>query len=334
MILSILVISHNQKDKLRRCLQSILAQLLPFEHEIIISDDASEDGTWELAQEYATRYPQIRAYSCNTTDYQPANLSDRCGWNKCNAYKYATGKYIAHVDGDDFFLEGKDIYKKQVDLLEQNPTCSCCMANNYNLYEGEDVSKATIRHKEEFQTGEIILSEYYIRNYFREFQCFVYRRNAEIDPVKKYGGYYDDALITAHHLQFGNIVCLNDTGYVYVNSESSIWSQQVKCGDDFVFAHALYIPLLIPKWKNVFHTEKRHLVAILQVVFLALSKRKLKENNVRWIERFKTFPYHVFNRDLNVFEKARLLLLSYYLRIMIKFNLRNSLCATILRTML
>ena len=49
MILSIIVISHNQKEKLKRCLKSILSQSLPFEFEIIISDDNSNDGSWEVA---------------------------------------------------------------------------------------------------------------------------------------------------------------------------------------------------------------------------------------------------------------------------------------------
>ena len=55
MILSVLIISHNQKELLRRCIESVLQQNLPFEHELIISDDASTDGTWELAQEYAEK---------------------------------------------------------------------------------------------------------------------------------------------------------------------------------------------------------------------------------------------------------------------------------------
>ena len=324
MVLSIIVICHNQKEQLRRCLNSILAQSLPFEHEIIISDDASNDGTWELAQEYACKYPEIRAYSCDTTEFHPANASDRCGWNKCNAYQHATGKYIAHVDGDDFFLEGKDIYKQQVELLEQHPTCSCCMANNYNLNEDEDVSKVTIRHNEGFQTGEILSSEEYIRNYFREFQCFVYRRNVVVDPVKEYGGYYDDSLITAHHLQFGDIVCLNDAGYVYIHSESSIWSQQMKCHDDVVFAHPIYIPILIPKWKYVFLSSPGHLSSLLNVVRLAQSGHRLREENLLWVRRFDCYLYHAFNRKLSYVDKIHLSLLSLYIRVLrrIKLNYR------------
>ena len=320
MTLSILVISHNQEEELKRCLSSILAQSLPFENEIIISDDSSSDGTWAVAQDYASRYPQIRAYSCNTDDYHPANASNRCGWNKCNAYQHATGKYIAHIDGDDFFLEGRNLYQKQVELLEQNPSCSCCMANDYDIDEGEDVSKVRIRHKEVFQTGEILSSEEYIKKYFRESHCFVYRKNNDINPVEQYGGYYDDSLITAHHIQFGDIVCLNDAGYVYVHHESSIWSQQIKTKDYVVFAHAIYLGLLIPKWKFVYLSSPRHLGLILQVVRFAQSEHQLREDNLKWIQRFDSYLYHTFNRKLSYIDKGHLSFLVFYIRVLKYFT--------------
>ena len=45
MLLSIVVISHNQREQLKRCIDSILAQKIPFEYEVLISDDASNDGS-------------------------------------------------------------------------------------------------------------------------------------------------------------------------------------------------------------------------------------------------------------------------------------------------
>ena len=59
-ILSIIVISHNQKKELQRCVESILAQQIPFAYELILSDDRSQDGTFELAQEYQANYPNHR----------------------------------------------------------------------------------------------------------------------------------------------------------------------------------------------------------------------------------------------------------------------------------
>lgn len=332
--LSIIVISHNQCEKLKRCIDSILSQDIPFSYEIIISDDASNDGSWELIQDYTIKYPIIKAVQCNTDDFNPAIRSERSGWNRCNGYKYAKGKYIAHVDGDDFFVNSSDIYKKQVDLLEQHPECSCCMANDYTLRDGDDIAKKEIKHKEHFDTGQILSSEIYIRKYFRESHCFVYRRNCDVDPVKLYGGYYVDTLITDHHIQFGNIVCLDDAGYVYVQYKTSIWAETVKSNDSKVFAHAIYIPVLIPKWTNVFYTELRHLSMILAVVQLARSSHQLKEDNLRWISRFDIFLYHAFNRKLGTTDRLHLSFLFYYIRILMKFKLYNKISSILLKYML
>lgn len=129
-VLSIIIISHNQRSELKRCIESVLAQQIPFVYELILSDDRSTDGTFELAQEYEQKYPKIiKASQCNSDECNPANNSQRSGWNRCNGYKLATGKYIAHVDADDYFREGSHIYQRQVEMLEKHPECSLCMQN-------------------------------------------------------------------------------------------------------------------------------------------------------------------------------------------------------------
>lgn len=319
MILSIIVISHNQKEQLKRCIDSILSQELPFEHEIIISDDASTDGTWELIQEYATIESRIKALQCNTDNYNPSNNGSRGGWNRCYAYPHATGKYIAFVDGDDFFIKGSDICKKQVELLELHSECSCCMANDYNLNDSDSVSNVTLRHQEILPSGEIMPSEEYIKNswYFRESHCFVYRRNPFVDPVKLYGGYFEDCVITDHHIQYGDIVCLNEAGYVYVQYPSSIWAQQIKSKDFLIFAHGLFIPILIPKWRQIMLSSPSRLSSISNTVRLALFGHKINKENLLWIQPFDLFVYNSFNRKQNFLDKFHLLALWVYLKLLV-----------------
>lgn len=320
MLLSIIVISHNQQNQLKRCLDSILTMPLPFEHEIIISDDASNDGTWELAQDYASRYTEVSAYQCNTDDYNPKIKSERSGWNRCNAYKHATGKYIAHIDGDDFFINGSEVYKRQVELLEQHPECSCCMANDLDLTDGEDLSSVTVRHKEKFETGYVLSSKEYISKYFRESHVFVYRRNLEVDPVASYGGYYVDTLITDHHLQFGDIVCLDDAGYVYVHYKSSIWTKMTASYDYMAFSHILYIPLLVPKWKLVFYSSQNHLKILLNVIWLVRSGYSLSDENLNWIRRFDLHLYRLFNKKITFVDKVYLGLFARNVKLLLKFK--------------
>lgn len=312
MDLSIIIISHNQRDLLKRCIESVLAQNILLDYEIIISDDSSTDGSWELALKYSLEYHNIKVTQCNTDDYHPSNTSERSGWNRCNGYKIAIGKYIAHIDGDDYLKDGTNIYSKQIELLEKFQQCSCCMANDYVLKEGDDISKAVLKHKEHFKTGEILTSERYIKTIFRESHCFVYRRNSDVDPVNLYGGYYVDAMITDHHLQFGDIICLDDAGYVYVQYKKSIWNETITGQDYKLLIHVLYIPLLIPKWHNSFLSSTKHLKKILKVVRLALSNYRVGEANLLWCSRFDRYLYHVFNRKLNIGDYLHLSVLYFY----------------------
>ena len=323
MLLSIIVISHNQKELLKRCIDSILLQALPFEHEIIISDDSSNDGTWELALEYSANNDVISAYQCNTDDFNPINRSSRSGWNRCNGLKHVKGKYVAHVDADDFFMENSKVYQRQVELLEEHPDCSCCMANVYSLKEGENLKSAKLMHHQGFKTGDVIESEFYIRKMFRQSHCFVYRRTDKANPIDLLGGYYVDSIITNFYIQFGNIVCLDDAGYVYVQYKNSIWNENLKTKNYLAFEHAMFMPRLFPKWKYAYMSERRHLISIFKVVKLSLSNYHFDEVTDKWIKKFDSFVYHSFNRKLTIKDRLHLLSLLLLVGSLILFGIKS-----------
>ena len=323
MLLSIIVISHNQREQLKRCIDSILAQKIPFDYEVLISDDASSDGSFELACQYQEAFPLIHVYQCNTDDFNPTTKSSRSGWNRCNAVQYATGKYVAFVDGDDFFYPGKEIYKAQVELLEQHPECSSCMANDYTLQEGKDLNSVEVRHPELFETGRVITSAYYLQNIFRESHCFVYRRR-NIDYKKTIGGAFVDNCLTAFFIQFGDIVCLNDAGYIYVQYKSSIWNDYKKTNDYIVMGcPALFNPGMFPKWKPVYWQSFKGLNQIIRVVNAAREEQPMTDVAIRWMESFDYYVYHVFNHPLSLWNKLHLFTLWLLLKIMIRTKRRH-----------
>lgn len=57
MDLSVVVVNYNGGDRLRRCLDALLAQRLDAEWEAIVVDNGSEDGSQELVR---TVYPSVR----------------------------------------------------------------------------------------------------------------------------------------------------------------------------------------------------------------------------------------------------------------------------------
>ena len=305
-LLSIIVISHNQRELLKRCIDSILAQSIPFEYEVLVSDDASSDGSYELAQEYAEQYPMIQAFSCNSDDFNPSNKSFRSGINRCNALKHAKGKYLAHIDADDFLINDSHIYQKQVELLEKYPECSCCMANCYTLCDGADIETIQMLYPQRFSNGYILKSEDYIRDLFRVCVSFVYRRNPQYNPIDFLGGYYTDNAITAYYLQFGDIVCLDDAGYVYVQYQKSVWHSYCIADSKILGCPALFNAFLVPKWKAVYWDSSSHLGKIKSVVSSAIRGEKLTNETVKWMSRFGCYIVHTFNLRLTFIDKLHL----------------------------
>lgn len=118
-LVSIAIISYNQKEFLRECLESILLQ--DYQNlEIVIADDGSKDGTHEMLAEYSERHPGrfvLRLSPENQGITRNSNL----------AHFACSGKYIAWMGGDDLMLPGK--ISAQVRYMEEHPECSICYHN-------------------------------------------------------------------------------------------------------------------------------------------------------------------------------------------------------------
>lgn len=118
-LVSIAIITYNQKEFLRECIESCLAQTYK-NIEIVVADDASSDGTHEMLKDYDKKYPGLFVLK----------LSDKnigITQNSNQAHFACKGKYIAWMGGDDIMLPEK--LSKQVEHMESNPDCKICYHN-------------------------------------------------------------------------------------------------------------------------------------------------------------------------------------------------------------
>lgn len=106
MLVSIVVTTYNGAKYLAAQLDSILAQTYSA-LEIIISDDASTDDTWAIAQHYAAQDTRITLMCHEKNVGLHTNLGE--------ALTKAGGEYIAISDQDDIWLPYK--IEKQLSLL-------------------------------------------------------------------------------------------------------------------------------------------------------------------------------------------------------------------------
>jgi glycosyltransferase involved in cell wall biosynthesis len=295
-VLSILVISHNQKDLLPRCLDSVLCQKLSVSYEVIVSDDRSTDGTWELIQEYEKRYPNIvKGVKCNSDLCNPSTRSERCGWNKATVYKHSQGDFFVNIDADDY-LRSDDIYQHQLDLLMDNPTCSMCQQRIWQVTDGKPIETGyawpvhpKLKEGAILTPAEAILNEIYGLN-----PTYMIRRSRTENPAEKYGRLYDDTIITLYHMQYGNIVFTDRADYVWVQYSNSISNSDK--GDERELLYAI-LPyqhaLLIPKFADLFmsvanlpllHTLKKSL----------LGKIELQQNTIQYLTQFEGFIFQYY----------------------------------------
>lgn len=128
-IVSVICTVYNKGKYLRKTLDSLLNQKTDFGYEIIVVDDVSTDGSREIIEEYAKKYPElIRPY------YNEKNLGITLNW--IQSCEHALGKYIARIDGDDFWIDEYKL-RKQVDLLDKSEDSKWC-TTDLNMVDGED----------------------------------------------------------------------------------------------------------------------------------------------------------------------------------------------------
>lgn len=297
-VLSILVVSHNQCHLLPRCMDSILAQRLDVPYEVIVSDDRSTDGTWELIQRYQQRYPAIvRGVKCNSDECNPSNRSERCGWNKANAYRHARGDFFVNIDADDY-LRSDDIYQLQLNALLANPDCSMCQQRAWQVQDGAPIESgfAWPNHPN-FRDGLRLVPLDLITNGLRGLNpTYMIRRNPlGEDPVELYGKLFDDTIITYYHLQFGNVVFIDRADYVWVQYDGSISNSSMGMDKEVLYGLLpLQHALLVPKFKNLFITEpNRYLVHALKATLF--RKIRLQQSTVRYLSQLKGFIFDYFS---------------------------------------
>ena len=107
MKLSIIVPVYNTEEYVGECIDSLVHQTLS-DHEIILVDDGSKDGSGRICDEYAAQYPELVRVLHIENGGQ--------GRARNFGIDMAKGQYIGFVDSDDWV--DLQMYEKLVDKAE------------------------------------------------------------------------------------------------------------------------------------------------------------------------------------------------------------------------
>lgn len=124
---SVVFLTYNHEDTVRQAIESVLMQKTNFEYEILVAEDCSTDRTREILREYKKKYPdRIKLL------FKKENVG--VIRNLVSAYKLVRGKYIAILEGDDYWNDESKL-QKQYDFMERNAAYSACFSDAYVIDE-------------------------------------------------------------------------------------------------------------------------------------------------------------------------------------------------------
>lgn len=110
-LVSIIVITYGHEKYIKQALDSVTMQKTNFKFEIIVGNDCSPDKTAEILKEYKDNGNYV---------FNVINREENIGATK-NLYlciKEAKGKYVAILEGDDYWIDENKL-QKQFDFLEK-----------------------------------------------------------------------------------------------------------------------------------------------------------------------------------------------------------------------
>jgi len=235
-VISVIIMSYNAVQWIERAINGVLSQNDYYTFEIILSDDCSDDGTFNFIQGRHWLYPERVKVMQSTRNIGP----DSGMGNFVRCLAEARGKYVAICEADDFWCDDKKL-KDQVCFLEHNPdfACSFTQANVEN--HGHDFGHLTelYNNRKEVWQPEEILDE--------DFQCatagMVFRRDlVEKLPSWFFDTAYFDRPLRGLLAKYGKFHCLQRKAVTYRANNWGTWHKLRELGvaNSWVESHKVF----------------------------------------------------------------------------------------------
>ena len=301
---SVLCMTFNHGQYIKRALDSFIAQKTDFLFEIIVHD---ADYTTEILKEYELKYQTLIKVI-----FQKENQYSK-GINiiREKLLPSARGKYIAFCEGDDYW---SDEYKlqKQYNYMEENPGCSICLHNTVR-HDINGEKRDSLFHswkrlhilddKEIFFGWKVHTSSYFMRKEFTNIR-------------KEIAGYwFGDYVYLTWAANFGSAAALPDIMSVYnCNVPAGVTSaknnleinSRIKRNRERAEYLALYNDLTGGKYESVIYRRIREIEfysdALKDIVTIKNTRNPLRAlDSARKIRRMPS--YKTFYETLNLKKK-------------------------------
>lgn len=213
MKVSVATITYNHETFIEEALDSVLAQEVDFDLEIVVSDDCSTDRTGEIVARYADEHPGVVKAVRNET-----NLGAHTNWVRTLAR--CEGDYIALLDGDDYWTAPHKL-RRQRELLDRDRDAVLVFHPAEVCHEdGTSHFWFPPRRRDRYELGDLL------RGNFIATSSVMYR-NLRLDFPDWYdeaAGMPGDWLLFCLHARHGSIAYIDEVMSAYRQHHAGIWS--------------------------------------------------------------------------------------------------------------
>lgn len=209
-MLTVSMTVYNHEEYIEHAIQSVLMQNVDFKYELLIGEDCSPDQSYEICRKYADENPDIIQLF-----HREKNIGGKK--NREDLWQRSQGKYLIHLEGDDYWTDDTKL-QKQVDFLEEHPDYIACghkfhVVDRYeNVYYDRDFEIQFLQDNpydiQDFEHGLMLshLNSLLFRNFIRD-------KSIDWDfwlNRPSYARFTGDTTLTMILVSHGKMHCLED----------------------------------------------------------------------------------------------------------------------------
>lgn len=226
---SIVMLAYNSAKYIETAIKGVVNQKTGFKFQLVISDDKSSDGTYEICLKYKNLYPEI--ITLNRNEH---NIGLQA--NFMRAYELCCGEYIAMCDGDDYWFDRHKL-KIMVDYMDTNRGCAIVFHRVVNYFQGIGTKSLSNGGQRE----NITVNDLAISNTITNCSCMFRKGNCPILPA-----WISEIKLCDYAMHIingckGTIHYIKRPMAVYRQHRNAVWSQKGHSNREEQFVLALHV---------------------------------------------------------------------------------------------
>jgi len=283
-LVSVRLMVYNNEPYIREAVESILMQKTNFKVEIVVGDDFSTDNSLQIIKSY--KDTENISFKILQREVGGEYWQDRQRFGRLHNFRNiidnCSGKYIALLDGDDYWTDPLKL-QKQVDFLEVNPDFSGVF-HNVNFV--NEINGGTSKQWRNYDYENTVFTEIDTIRILALFHSssYLFRNQIKEFPDWFYQIFSGDMVLLTLISQNGKLKLIEGVMSVYRKNMNSITAKE-----SIILYHKRRIKLIKhlnnqlnyafnEKVIDVIQFHKKEIFKLKYPVFFRLKKRFMQRN--------------------------------------------------------